>query len=223
MTKLTRHKRKGEREPKTPMLMPAKFEDAEILSVMSAWPAQIGEALRLAGYGESLTDPEIGHRLWEDKFEHALADSKPGDDILPTIVWLATQGHVAARRVMQRFATQLLQDGKADLSTSVRNYLIDVLAGRVPNHPPDRSEVLELLGRDLCIVQMVDEAAARWALPKLNSGSNRHSAAWFVAVVVELTERQVRRIYQDRKRLADRMARFLLGPDHSNKFQMVRD
>ncbi len=190
--------------------LPAPFAEAEIIDTMTDWPNQMDNALRCAGFGEGLNDPEAGHRLWQAKYEHALATSKD-PDVLPTIVYLAEQGHIAAQWTLRDHATKLLEDGKADLSSSVRTYLVRLINGLVPTHPQDRSEVIVHLFRDLGITVMVDTAALRWSLPKLNSSQSRKSAAYYVALVMTLTERQVRRIYQERAKLAARMIKFLTG------------
>jgi hypothetical protein len=209
---------KRKREPRTPMPtgLPGSFEqalEAEIVEIMSDWPDRMERALRRAGLGEGLNDPEAGHRLWQAKLEHALAHSSDPDTV-PTIVYLAEQGQIAAQRTLRNHSTKLLEDGKADLPSSVRTYLVRLINGLVPSHPQDRSEVIDHLYRDVGIAVMVDAAALRWSLPKLNSSQQRHSAAYFVALVmtqhgIALTERQVRRIYQDRAKLAARMAKFL--------------
>jgi len=218
---LPRHKKgKKAREPRPLMMLdlPATFAEAveaEIIDTMTDWTDQMDDALRRAGLGDGLNDPEAGHRLWQAKYEHALATSRD-PDVLPTIVYLAEQGHIAAQRTLRNHSTKLLEDGKADLPSSVRTYLVRLINGLVLTHPADRSEVIDHLFRDLGIAVMVDTAALRWSLPKLNSSQQRRSAAYFVALVMTkhgtpLTERQVRRIHQERAKLAARMIKFLTG------------
>ena len=166
---------KRKRKPRPPNL-PATFTEAveaEIIDTMTDWPDRMDDALRRAGLGEGLDDPEAGHRLWQAKYEHALATSAD-PDVLPTIVYLAEQGHIAAQRTLRNHATNLLEDGKADLPSSVRSYLVRLINGLIPTHPEDRSEVIDHLFRDLGIVVMVDTAALRWSLPKLNSSQSRN-------------------------------------------------
>jgi hypothetical protein len=209
--------RKGKREPRPAMAinLPATFaeaQEAEIFEVMKGWPDRMVEKLKAAGLGDI---SEAGHALWRAKFEHELATSRD-PDTLATVAWLAETGHQSAREVLRTHATRLLEDGKADLPSSVRTYLIRLINGLVPSHPVDRSEVITNMIRDIAIIAMVDAAVARWSLPRLNSGGQRHSAAYLAALVwtnrgIPLSERQVRRICQTRTRLAERLAKFLLG------------
>jgi hypothetical protein len=213
---------KRERKPRAPMLpgLPATFAQAEateILATMTDWPERIARALNAGGWGDGLNDREAGHRLWQAKFELELMNSR-NPDTLATIVYLAEHGHVAARRALERYTTYLLEDPKAELPTSVRTYLIRLMKGLVPAHPQDKSEMIDRLVRDIGVAVMVDAAAARWSLPKLHSSAQRRSAAHFVAVIMtecgsELGERQVRRICEDRGRLAQRMGKFLVGEE----------
>jgi hypothetical protein len=218
---MARHKRKGEREPNPAMLsnLPTTFEqaqEAEIIAIMRDWPDRLGQALNTAGLGNGLNDREAGHRLWQAKFEQALATSDD-PDTLPTIVYLAEQGHVAAKRTLRDHASRLLEDPKADLPSSVRSYLGRLINELVPAHPKDSSEIIEHLFRNIGIVVMVDAGAARWPhLPKLNSSARRHSVGYFVSVVmtergIELSERQIRKIHQSHATLAARLAKFLIG------------
>jgi hypothetical protein len=205
-----KHKGREPRPPKPTSILPATFAEAEIIATMTGWPNQMDNALRCAGLGDGLNDPEAGHRLWQAKYEQALATSTD-PDVLPTIVYLAEQGHIAAQWTLRDHATKLLEDSKADLPSSVRTYLVRLINGLIPTHPQDRSEVIDHLFRDLGITVMVDTATQRWRLPKLNSSQSRKSAAHYVALVMSLTERQVRRIYQARAKLAARMIKFLGG------------
>jgi hypothetical protein len=194
----------------------AQAQEAEIIAAMRNWPDQLGQAFNTAGLGNDLNDREAGHRLWQAKFEHELATSADLDT-LPTIVYLAEQGHVAAKRTLRDHASRLLEDPKADLPSSVRTYLGRLINGLVPAQPQDKSEVIDLMLRDVAIVVMVDVAAVRWPhLPKLNSSERRHSVAYFVSVVltrrgIDLSERQIRKIYQSHATLATRLAKFLSG------------
>jgi hypothetical protein len=71
--------------------------------------------------------------------------------------------------------------------------------------------------RDIAIASMVNIAADRWKLPRLNSSGDRHSAAWFTAVVMtehghKLAEQQVRRICKAyAKGFAKRTAAFFIA------------
>jgi hypothetical protein len=156
-----------------------------------------------------------GDLLWQAMFERELANPNREPDTLATIIWLAEQGHVAAQQALRNYTTQTLEDGKADLPSSMRAYLVRLLNNLVPPHPQDRSEVIKNMLRDRGLVAMVDVAADRWKLPKLNSTARQHSAAWFVAEIMEMTERQVRRTYQERGKLASRLAKFLIGSDQT--------
>src|SRR4051794_1457149 len=114
---------KKTREPRTPMLqgLPATFAEAEkeqILNVMRDWPERMGEHLRAAGLGGSLDDPEVGHRLWQRKFETELASPDRDPDVLDSICFLAERGIGSAQRAMWKHAKNLLQDPKADLPAS---------------------------------------------------------------------------------------------------------
>jgi hypothetical protein len=110
-----------------------------------------------------------------------------------------------------------LEDGKADLPSSIRAYLVRSINGLVPPHPEDRSEVIKDMPRDLAIKTMVGMASARWSLSRLNSSKRKRSAAWFVGVIMtrsgyKLGEQQVRRICREcDKGLAQRIAKFLLS------------
>ena len=71
----------------------------------------------------------------------------------------------------------------------------------------DRSDVIKNMLRGIGVPIMVDAAADRWPLPKLCGTERRHSAAYFVAIVitrhgVTLGERQVRRMYKNCAKLA---------------------
>ena len=202
------------RLPATPVL-PATFAEAEIITAITDWPDRMDAALRHNGLADGLDDPEAGHRLWQAKYEHALATSTD-PEVLPTIVYLAEQGHIAAQRTLRGHLTKLLEDGKAELSSSVRTYLGRMLNGMIPAHPEGRSEVIDHLFRDIGIVVMVNAAALRWGLPKLNSSARQRSGAYFVALVMtqrgfKLGEQQVRRVYRDYANLASRMVKFLTG------------
>jgi hypothetical protein len=200
------------RKPRPPGKMPATFAQAEeILAAMSDWPELMARKLSAA----ELDLNDLGHHLVQAKLERELMNAQD-PDTLAIIVHLAEQGHVAAQRVLTRYATDVLENPKADPPSSLRAYIVRQLKGLIPNHPHDRSGVIQHLGRDIGIVAMVDAAAARWGLPKLFSSALRYSAAYYVAAILSrhgspLSERQVRRIYQDRVRLAQRLARFLIG------------
>ena len=201
------------RKPRPPGKMPATFAQAgaeEILAAMSDWPELMARKLSAAG----LDLNDLGHHLVQAKLEREMNAQDP--DTLAVIVHLAEQGHLAAQRALTRYATYVLENPKADLPSSLRAYIVRQLKGLIPNHPHDRSAVIEHLGRDIGIVAMVDAAAARWGLPKLFSSALRYSAAYYVAAILSrhgspLSERQVRRIYQDQVRLAQRLAKFLIG------------
>jgi hypothetical protein len=81
----------------------------------------------------------------------------------------------------------------------------------VPDHPENQSDIIKNMLRDMGIRAMVDVANAHWSLPKLNSSGQRHSAAWFVGEIMELTERHVRRIYQEVAKMPPRLRKFLIG------------
>jgi hypothetical protein len=194
----------------------AEAEEQEIFAVMDDWPAEIGRALRDRGMANSLDDREAGHRLWQAKFAEKLAPSRDYADNLSVIIALAEAGHIAAQHALRHHINALLEDPEAKLPTSVRAYLVRRNNNLVPARPEDRSEVLEHFLRDLAIVAMVDTAALRWNLPKLNSSPHRRSAAYFTGVIMArhgtaLGERQIRKIYQARAHLAQRMGRFLTG------------
>jgi hypothetical protein len=202
------------RKPRPPGKMPATFAQAEaeeILAAMSDWPELMAHKLSAAG----LDLNDLGQHLVQAKLEAELMNAQD-PDTLAVIVYLAEQGHVAAQRALTRYATYVLENPKADPPSSLRAYIVRHMKGLIPNHPHDRSGVIQHLGRDVGIVAMVDAAAARWGLPKLFSSALRYSAAYYVAAILSrhgtpLSERQVRRIYQDRVRLAQRLAKFLIG------------
>jgi hypothetical protein len=220
---MPRHKAKGEREPRTPMLspdLPASFEqalEAQVIKTMSGWPDRMVNALRAIGLGDF---SEAGNRVLQAFLEHKLAISSDDPDFadnLSSVVYIAEQGHVAAQRALERYGTALLEDPKADLPTSVRSYLIRLWKGLIPTHPQDQSDVIKNLIRDAGIVTMVDVGKARWPLlPKLNGNGRLHSLAYFVGEVmtrrgIELSERQIRKIYQNHATRAQRMTKFLIG------------
>jgi hypothetical protein len=209
-------KRPGERLPRLPksITLPT-FEEAQeraILNVMRAWPRQMEERLKAAGY-ENFAD---GDAVLQDMFESKLMDPCE-KDALASIAWLAERGHPTAQAALCNYAEPMLEDGAANLPTSIRRYLIEHMRGRVPSHPQNhQNDVLRTLLRDIAIAVMADGAVGLWGLPELNSG-RRRSAAWFVAKVMthhghELTERQVRRIIQTYGRgFGKRLPDFLLA------------
>ena len=215
-------KPKGKREPRPPSGLPATYDEArelEIINTMNGWHDRMVEALKRAGFwtdkAGDLNSPELGHRLYQEMFARDLATAKD-PDIFATIRWLAEHGHVSARRALEDHATKLLEDGKADLPSSIRSYLVLAMKGRIPDHPEDKSEVIDRMFRDMAVRKRVDVAAARWGLPKRYSSRHRKSAAWFVAEVwtrrgIKLAEQQVRRIYSARNALADRMNKLFLA------------
>jgi hypothetical protein len=211
-------KPKGKREARPPVNVNVNipsFEEAQeraVFDVMRPWPRQMEARLAAAGY-ENFAG---GDRVLQEVFEHNLRN--PDDpDTLGAIKWLAEQGHRSAREALRKYATAMLEDGRRDLSTSVRSYLGNILNQRVPLHPEDtRTDVIRNMLRDCGVAMMVEVAEARWGLPKLNSG-RRHSAGWFVAAVMtehghKLTERQVRRLVQTYGQgIGKRLSDFLLA------------
>ena len=194
---------------------------------MRPWPGQMEARLKAAGY-DNFGD---GDAVLQAMFESKLMDPRE-PDALASIKWLAEQGHKSAKDALCNFATAILEDGAANLPTSIRSYLINILNGRVSPHPENtRTDVIRNMLRDIGMGAMVKVAVARWKLPMLNSSASRHSAAWFVAKVMtdyahkheppkhelELTERQVRRVVQTYSRgIGKRLSDFLLtGADHT--------
>jgi hypothetical protein len=158
-----------------------------------------------------------GDLLWQEIFEHKLMDPNE-PDALACVKWLAEQGHASAQAALRNYAIAVLERGDINLEASVRSYLINILAGRVAPHPPDhQNDVIRHLLRDIGVAAMVDVAADRWELPRLNSSSSRKSAAHYVGGVmteygIPLSERQVRRIVQRHENgYAKRMTAFLLS------------
>jgi hypothetical protein len=201
------------RPPKT-LTLPT-FEEAQeraILDAMRPWPGLMEDRLKAAGY-DNFAD---GDAVLQAMFERKLADPREVD-ALACIKWLAEQGHRSAQEALCNYAEPMLENGAANLPTSVRSYLINVMRGRLPAHPPDvRNDVVRTMLRDVGAATMAKVAAERWSLPGLNSG-RRRSAAWFVAEVMtayghELSERQVRRIVQAYSRgFGKRLSDFLLA------------
>ena len=159
---------------------------------------------------------EAGQRVMQHKFEQALAASGKDDpETIAIVVALAEAGHRSAYFAARDYAARLLEH-EPNIPATVRAYLIRLLYMPPPGHPEGRDEVVDHLTRDIAIAVMVQVAAGRWSLPKLNSSQRRKSAACFVALVftrrgIKLTERQIRRIHQQRPQLAQRLAKFLLG------------
>jgi hypothetical protein len=159
---------------------------------------------------------EAGQRVMQHKFKQVLgASGKDDPETVAIIVALAEAGHQSAFFAARDYVAKLLEH-ETELSAQVRTYLIRLLYVRPPAHPQNRGKVVDHLTRDIAIMLMVDLAAERWSQPKLNSSKRQKSAAYFVALVftrrgIKLTERQVRRIYQKRPQLAQRLAKFLLG------------
>jgi hypothetical protein len=209
---------KGKRGPRPPNL-PATYDaalEAEILKEMSGWPAEMEAKLKAVG----LENFAGGDLLWEAMFERELANPNREPDTLATIIWLAERGILSAQAALRNHTTELLEDGKVDLPSSMRAYLVRLINNLVPPHPGDRSEVIKTMLRDTALVAAIDVAASRWPnRPQLNSSGRAHSIAWLIAQTWgryghPLTERQVRRIYQDRKKLTARLLKFLTG-DHT--------
>jgi hypothetical protein len=204
------------REPRPPMtlnvLIVEEAEERAILDVMRPWPRLMEARLKAAGY-ENFAD---GDAMLQDMFERKLADPRE-KDALASVAWLAERGHRSAQEALCNFAEPMLEDGAANLPTSIRRYLIEHMRGRVPTHPQDhQNDILRNLLRDIGMATMAAVAVGRWRLPELNSG-RRHSAAWFVAAVMTeyghaLSERQVRRIIQTYGRgFGKRLSDFLLA------------
>jgi hypothetical protein len=165
---------------------------------------------------------EAGQRVMQHKFEQVLAAAGKDPEIIAVIVALAEAGHPSAYFAIRDYAAKLLEH-ELELPAQVRAYLIRLLYMPAPAHPQSRGEVVDHLIRDLAIRVMVDKAVERWSLPKLNSSQHRKSAAYFVAFVLtrrgtKLTERWVRRIYQQRPQLAQRLAKFLLDNSGDQTF-----
>jgi hypothetical protein len=159
--------------------------------------------------------PEAGQRVLQHKFEQVLAAGKEDPETIAIIVALAEAGHRSAYFAARDYAAKFLEH-EPNIPAQVRAYLIRLLYMPPPAHPQSRDEVVDHLVRDTAIRVMVELAVERWSVPKLNSSQRRKSAAYFVALVftrrgIKLTERQVRRIYQQRPQLAQRLAKFLLG------------
>jgi len=187
--------------------LPARFEAEEtIIRTIDHWYDLFSAVLT----------PEAGQRVVQHKFEQKLAAAgKENPETIAIIVALAEAGHRSAYFAARDYAAKFLEH-ESNIPAQVRAYLIRLLYMPPPTHPQSRGEVVDHLTRDIGIMVMVDLAVERWSLPKLNSSQRRKSAAYFVALVftrrgIKLTERQVRRIYQQRPQLAQRLAKFLVG------------
>ena len=214
MTKASRQRaaRKARMSTSLALTRTEEAREQAILEAMLPWPRQMEAQLKAAGY-ENFAD---GDAVLRDMFERKLMDPRE-KDALASITWLAERGHRSAQEALCNYAEPLLEDGTANLPTSVRSYLINHMRGRVPSHPPDhQNDVIRNLLRDIGTATMTKVAADRWGLSRLNSGQ-RHSAAWFVGAVMtesghELSERQVRRIVQTYSRgIGKRLSDFLLA------------
>jgi uncharacterized protein YneF (UPF0154 family) len=211
---MTKRGRKA-RQPMDVATLPS-FEEAEersILAVMRPWPRQMEAQLKAHGY-ESFAG---GDRVLQELFERTLNDPREVD-ALTVITELAELGHRAAREAIRKYAKAMLVDSGCNPSAPIRSYLIKFIDGQVADHPPDvRNDIVRNMLRDIGIATMASDAVARWRLPELYSSGRRHSAAWFVAVVMtehgyKLSERQVRRLIQTYGHgFGARLADFLLA------------
>src|SRR5215831_9057224 len=112
---------KGKRGPRPPNL-PATYDEAleaEILKEMRGWPAEMEAKLKAVGL-ENFTGGDL---LWQAMFERELANPNREPDTLATIIWLAERGILSAQAALRNHTTELLEDGKVDLPSSMRAYL----------------------------------------------------------------------------------------------------
>lgn len=196
------------REPRSPSL-PASFAQAlepEIFATMRHWYELFAEALT----------SEAGQAVLEHKFRQVLAVDGRNPEVLSALVMLAARGHRSAFLAMRDHAAWVLEH-EPHLSASVRAFLIQALYLPMPEHPPSRDGVIDSLTRDIGVRVLVEVAAKRWSLPKLNSTDRQRSAAHYVGLIFAehghrvRSERHIRRIYQQRNRLAERLTQALIG------------
>jgi hypothetical protein len=129
-------KRPGTREPRMAMnrnlTIVDEAEEQAILAIMRPWPGLQEDRLRAVGY-DSFADGDV---VLQEMFEHKLKDPRV-PDALVTVKWLAERGFRSAQAALSNYATAVLEDGAANPPASIRSYLINLLHGLVPSHPPD--------------------------------------------------------------------------------------
>jgi len=208
-------KPKSKREPRTPMLssLPATFaeaEEAEIIATLERWCARLADKL----------NSEAGHEAIRDDMLRQLQRGEGASLPVAYIVAMADAEHPPADHALRIYIHAAIDaDRFAELPVQVRAYAQRALT-RPPlpiGYPSNRPQVVNDYTRDLAIPFQVDQIVARWRqVPKFYSSSSRHSAAWFIALVMKrhghkLAEQQVRRIYKERQTLAQRLAEFLIA------------
>jgi hypothetical protein len=132
-------KRPGTREPRMAMnrnlTIVDEAEEQAILAIMRPWPGLQEDRLRAVGY-DSFADGDV---VLQEMFEHKLKDPRV-PDALVTVKWRAERGFRSAQAALSNYATAVLEDGAANPPASIRSYLINLLHGLVPSHPPDPPE-----------------------------------------------------------------------------------
>jgi hypothetical protein len=207
-------KRKGKREPKTPMLsvLPtfAEAEERAILDTLQGWYSHLTIKL----------DSEAGHNVVRDDMLRQLERGETASLPLAYIVAMADAGHPPADHALRIYIHAAIDaDRFGDLPVQVRAYSQRALT-RPPlpiGYPSRQSQVVSNFVRDIGVAFFHEQILAHWPhVPPRYSNQFRHSAAWLVGLLftrngIQLSEQQVRRIVRARPMLTQRLAKFLVN------------
>jgi hypothetical protein len=185
----------------------AAIEEACIIAGVRRWRAAMAEQL----------SNEASNQFFEDWFVEAL--EQPGADGLlfaATLARMAREGHGPADRALRRFIRVAGQTRSLDaLPTAVLSYVDDITTrGPLPpTYAPRQPQTINHCLRDVMIGRMMRHIKAlRPTTPLLHSTKRRKSAAFLVGAGFDLSEHQVRRIYQARDGASERLVDFLTVP-----------
>jgi hypothetical protein len=213
---MPRHKRKGEREPRTPMLsqLPATFAQAEESEIIATLDEQWYPRL-----AEKMTS-EAAHEAVRDDMLRQLERGEGASLPVAYIIAMADANHPPADHALRIHIHAAIDADRFNaLPVQIRAYAQRALT-RSPlpiGYPSNRPQVVNDYTRNAAIHLCIDQIVARWpGVPKFYSSHTRHSAAWLLALVftrhgIKLNEQQVRRLYSAWKTHSRRLAEFLIA------------
>jgi hypothetical protein len=202
------------REPRTTMLqeLPA-FEQAEAGEIVAAtehWSDLISAAL----------SSEAGQLVIEGDLSRQLAAGALGSLDEEHIIKMADDGHPPADSALRAHIHSYINTRQFDALSPALQAFAQRSLGRAPltSYPSSNvSQVVNDFTLEIGVCVLIDLIKERWpGVPKLYSSAHRHSAPWFVALVLtrrhghKMTEQTARRIYNRRQTLARRLAEFML-------------
>jgi hypothetical protein len=153
-----------------------------------------------------------GEASWQ-RLEEFFYQQLVHDQVLPAVVIVAwaEAGHPAAHRAIRRYGREMKERSRFDdLIVTLRAYVIKTDEQPFVPFPRGRHLVANLM-RDIWIPAMMQNAAEGTGLPATRSGTTAApSVAYFAALAfkregVKLKERELNRIYWNRRNIAARL------------------